>query len=132
MHLASDYIHPTPRGGRCRIRIYLPEEARDAVAVICSEVPNNPGTSATNAVGRVAAEVIESHHLLTPVVWIEHHPPETLDNRMETFDMVVFGSYEVREVRASYLWDRAVQIGSPSWKSLDRASVERLVGEELQ
>jgi hypothetical protein len=25
MHLASDYIHPTPRGGRCRIRIYLPD-----------------------------------------------------------------------------------------------------------
>jgi hypothetical protein len=23
MHLASDYIHPTPRGGTCRIRIYL-------------------------------------------------------------------------------------------------------------
>jgi hypothetical protein len=29
MHLASDYIHPTPRGGRCRLRIYLPEDEQD-------------------------------------------------------------------------------------------------------
>jgi hypothetical protein len=39
MHLASDYIHPTPRGGRCRIRVHLPEEEHDASVVICSELP---------------------------------------------------------------------------------------------
>jgi hypothetical protein len=43
MHLASDYIHPTPRGGRCRIRIYLPEEEQDTPVVICSELPNKGG-----------------------------------------------------------------------------------------
>ena len=32
MHLAADYIHPTPRGGRCRVRVYLPEDERDAPA----------------------------------------------------------------------------------------------------
>ncbi len=42
MHLAANYIHPTPRGGRCRIRIYLLDEERDAVAVSCTELPNNP------------------------------------------------------------------------------------------
>jgi len=45
VHLASDYIHPTRRGGRCRIRIYLPNEEQDAPVVICSELPNNGGTS---------------------------------------------------------------------------------------
>jgi hypothetical protein len=25
MHLAADYIHPTPLGGSCRVRIYLPD-----------------------------------------------------------------------------------------------------------
>ncbi len=60
MHLAADYIHPTPRGGRCRIRIYLPDEERDAVVVICTELPNNPGMSVTNAARRIAAEVIEA------------------------------------------------------------------------
>ena len=131
MHLASDYIHPTPRGGRCRIRIYLPEEERDAVVVICTELPNNPGASVTNSVKRIAAEVIEAHRLPTPLIWIEHHPPETIDGRVETFEMVLFDSYEIEELRAPYLGDRAVEIGSPTWKPLDRSSVEMLVGESL-
>ena len=131
MHLAADYIHPTPHGGRCRIRIYLPDEERDAVVVICTELPSNPGMSVTNAVRRIAAEVIESHRLPTPLVWIEHHPPATTDSRTETFEMVLFDSYEIREARSSYLGDRAVEIGSPTWKPLDQASVEMLVGESL-
>src|SRR5215216_2413037 len=45
--LASDYIHPTPRGGSCRVRVYLSEEEQDAPVVICSELPNNAGSSVT-------------------------------------------------------------------------------------
>ena len=45
--------------------------------------------------------------------------------------MVLFDSYEVREARAPYLGDRVVEIGSPIWKPLDRATVERLVGEKV-
>ncbi len=131
MHLAADYIHPTPHGGRCRIRIYLPDEERDAVVVICTELPNNPGMSVTNAVRSVAAEVVEAYRLPTPLVWIEHHPPDATDGRTETFEMVLFDSCEVKEARSAYLGDRAVEIGSPTWKVLDRASVEMLVGEEL-
>ena len=131
LHLASDYIHPTPHGDRCRIRLYLPDEDRDAVVVICTELANNPGMSVTNAVRRVAAEVIEAHLLPTPLVWIEHHPPQATGSHTETFEMVLFDSYEVREARSSYLGDRAVEIGSPMWKPLDRASVEMLVGERL-
>jgi hypothetical protein len=63
MHLASDYIHPTPRGGRCRIRIYLPEEEQDTPIVICSELPNNGGTPVTYAAEQLAAEVIRSHKI---------------------------------------------------------------------
>ena len=47
MHLASDYIHTTPRGGTCRIRIYLPEDERDAPVVVCSELAYNEGSSVT-------------------------------------------------------------------------------------
>jgi hypothetical protein len=72
MHLANDYIHPTPRGGKCRVRIYLPEEDRDAPVVICSELPNNGGTSVAYAAEQLAAEVIRSHRLPTPLVWVEH------------------------------------------------------------
>ena len=132
MHLASDYIHPTPRVGRCRIRLYLPDDDRDAVVVICTELPNNPGASVTNAVKRIAAEVIKSHRLPTPLVWIEHHPPETTNSRSEIFEMVLFDSYEIRKSRAPYLGDRPVEIGSPTWKALDRATVELLIGKELR
>jgi hypothetical protein len=48
MHLINDYIHPTPRGGRCRVRIYLPEEEQDAPVVTCSELPNNGGRPSPN------------------------------------------------------------------------------------
>jgi hypothetical protein len=39
MHLAGDYIHPTPRGGRCRVQIYLPEDKQDSPVVIRSQLP---------------------------------------------------------------------------------------------
>ena len=56
MHLANDYIHPTPRGGRCRIRIHIPEEEIDAPVVICSELCSNEGASVTYAAEQLAAE----------------------------------------------------------------------------
>lgn len=130
MHLASDYIHPTPRGGRCRIRIYLPEEEQDAPVVICSELPNNVGTSVTYAVEQLAAEVIRSHRLPTPVVWIEHWPMETTDGGEETFELVIFSSYKVEE-RAPYLGETRAWIGEATWKRLDRGSVEALVGGKV-
>jgi hypothetical protein len=129
MHLARDYIHPTPRGGRCRIRIYLPEEEQDAPVVICSELPNNGGTSVTYAAEQLAAEVIRSHRLPTPLVWIEHWPKETT-NVEETFELVVFSSYKVEE-RAPYLGETRAWIGDATWKTLDRTAVELLVGERV-
>jgi hypothetical protein len=100
MHLASDYIHPYKDAGgrlaRCRVRIYLPDDVRDAPVVICSELPNNPGGSVTNSAEVIAAGVIQANELITPLVWIEHWPKETTDG-LETFELVVFSSYEVVE-----------------------------------
>jgi hypothetical protein len=130
VHLASDYIHPTPREGRCCIRTYLPEEEQDAPVVICSELPNNRGTSVTYAAEQLAAEVIRSHRLPTPLVWIEHWPKQAMDGREETFELVVFSSYKVEE-RAPYLGETRAWIGDATWKILDRASMEVLVGEKV-
>jgi len=51
MHLASNYIHPYKDAGgsraRRRVRIYLPNEC-EAQIVVCSELPDNPNTFATN------------------------------------------------------------------------------------
>jgi hypothetical protein len=98
VHLAADYIYPTPRGGRCRVRIFLPEEPdRDAPVVVCTELPSNPGQSVTNAAEQIAAEVIRAHLLPTPLVWIEHYPPESTNRETETFDLVIFSSYAITE-----------------------------------
>ena len=64
MHLASDYIHTYRSAGghlsRCRVRIYLPDDDLDAPVVVCSELPNNPGGSITNAAEVIAAGVIRA------------------------------------------------------------------------
>ncbi len=133
MHLASDYIHPyRSAGGRlaqCRVRIYLPDDVRDAPVVICSELPNNPGGSVTNSAEATAAAVIRTNELPTPLVWIEHWP-EASTCGAETFELVAYSSYEVEE-RAPYLGEMRARIGGATWKRLDRATVEVLVGGKM-
>jgi hypothetical protein len=101
----------------------------DVPVVICSELPNNPGGSITNSAEVISAGVIQANELPTPLVWIEHWPKETTDVE-ETFELVVFSSYEVVE-RAPYLGETRAWIGNAIWKTLDRASVEILVGGKV-
>jgi hypothetical protein len=98
--------------------------------VICSELPTNEGSSVTYSSHRIASEVIRYHKLASVPVWIEHYPKEATDGASETFELVVFSSYEVKE-RAPYLGKTKLTIGEPTWKKLDRESVEALVGEEV-
>jgi hypothetical protein len=133
MYLATDYIHPYESdagvGSRCRIRLYLPYEGTDAAVVICSELPNTPGTSATGAAEQLAAEVISHFKLPSPPVWIEHRSPETIDEEEEIFDLVTFAYYEVRTTRRGDSLRK--EIGPASRKALDRQTVETLVGENV-
>jgi hypothetical protein len=133
MHLTSDYIHPyKDAGGRpayCRVRIYLPDDDLDAAVVVCSELPNNPGGSITNSAETIAAGVIQANELPTPLVWIEHWPEESTEGQ-ETFDLVVFSSYEVI-ARAPYLRETRTWIGDATWKPLERTTVEALVGRKV-
>ena len=48
----------------------------------------------------------------------------------ETFELVVFSSYEVVE-GAPHLGETRAWIGDATWKTLDRASVAILVGGEV-
>ena len=92
--------------------------------VVCSELPNNPGGSITNSAEVIAAGVIQANELSTPLVWIEHWPKESTDAGEETFELVVFSSYEVEE-RAPYLGDvRRHRVGSPRWSPLRYEEVD--------
>lgn len=134
MYLATDYIHPY-RGvigvrSRCRVRLYLPQEDRDAAVVICSELPDNPGTSVVDAAEQIAAEIIQHFRLPSPPVWIEHRPREDSPNgQEEAFDLVIFDHHEVRGTLRG--GNPHQEIGQPTRKRLDRASVELLVGHEV-
>jgi hypothetical protein len=133
VHLASDYIYPYKDAGgsaaHCRVRIYLPDDPRDAPVVICSELPNNPGGSIANSAEVIAAGVIRTNELPTPLVWIEHWPEESAEG-LETFDLVVFSNYKVEET-APYLGETRAWKGDATWKPLDRTSVEALVGAKV-
>jgi hypothetical protein len=133
MYLATDYIHPYESdagvGLRCRIRLYLPYEGTDAAVVICSELPDTPGTSARGAAEQLAAEVISHFKLPSPPIWIEHRPSGTTGGEEEIFDLVTFAHYEVRTT----LRDDSLrkEIGPASRKPLDRQAVETLVGGDI-
>lgn len=110
MYLASDQAQPTPHGGSCRIRVYLPKGPRDAWVIVCSELPTNEDQGITEAAEKIAAEVLVVHDQPS-VVWIEHHPPETTDGTTETLELVVSDSYKM-EGRAPYLEKREVRTRS--------------------
>jgi len=112
------------------VRVYLPEDERDAPVVICSELPTNDGASITYAAEQLAAEVIRYHSLTPPLVWIEHHPPLAMDGNTETFDLVAFSSYGIRE-RGPYLGETRLTVGEATWKRITRGMVEVLVGGEV-
>jgi hypothetical protein len=133
-HAPGKRLHPPYRsaGGRrarCCVRIYFLDNMRDAPVVICSEVPNNPGGSITNSAEAIAAGVIRANRLPSPLVWVEHWPEESTEGK-ETFELVVFSSYEVVE-RAPYLGETRAWIGEATWKPLDRSSVEVSVGGKV-
>ncbi len=130
MYLATDYIH-SYRGvaearSRCRIRLYLPEEDWDAAVVICSELPDNPGTPVIDAAEQIAAEIIRHFRLPSPPVWIEHHPQGSAYRQGEAFDLVTFAHYEVKDTLRGRIQHQ--EIGQSARKRLDRASVEAVVG----
>ncbi len=101
-----------------------------AIHQLAHSLPYNPGGSITNSAETIAAGVIQDNELPTPLVWIEHWPEESTGREEETFDLVVFSSYEVTEM-APYLGETRAWIGEATWKTLDRASVEVLVGEKM-
>lgn len=139
MHLAADVVRPTPRRGRCRVRVFEPEdpgETLDAAVVIVTEPKDNPGQSVTNSIGRVAAAVISDFGLddagfARPPIFVEHYEDGARGTPEDphSFDLVTFSGLAVHAGFDGEGWHE--RVGEPEWKALDRASVERLVGRPL-
>lgn len=132
MRLMDDYIHPTPHDGRCRERIYLSDADGDAPVVLLTELSDNPGQSVTNAAETIARQVITTHCFDEPEpVFIEHYEDGGRGSSTDshTFDLVRFKTYTLIESSGNHA--PAWSIGTPTWKPLDRATVETLVGESI-
>ena len=131
MNLVHDYISPTPGGGKCRIRLYLPEEKDYAAVVICTEVHDNAGMSITNCAEVLAAQVMAANRLDEYMIWVEHYEDGARGTTEDphTFDLVNFTNYEPVEFVSARGWSK--RIGRPSWQALDRATVEALIGSPL-
>jgi hypothetical protein len=134
MHLAANYVHPTPNGGRCRVRIFVSDgsELDVPAVVVVTEVEDNPGQSVTNALERIVGEILHAHSLdPSETVVIEHYEnggrgaPED----PATFDLVAFPNATPKPILHTGRW--VLQMGEPEWKALDRKTAEALVGGRL-
>ncbi len=113
------------------MRIYEPTEKGDHHVVVLSEVPENTGQSITNAVERLAGEVILANALpSSETVVVEHYPAESRPPNAETFDLVSFADTDPEPVPRAGAG--ALELGEPSWLRIDRETVETLVGQPLQ
>lgn len=75
---------------KCGLRILTREDGR--VVVICSELPDNPGTSVTNFVEELAGLVCVEYRIHpTRLVWIEHYVSHRRHPKPD-WDLVTFKS----------------------------------------
>jgi hypothetical protein len=130
MRLKADHEHPTPHNGRCRVRIYEPDQPGDQYVVVITELAENPGQSVTNCVEQLAAEVIMAHALpSSETAFIEHYEKAERSGESETYDLVTFAWGDPEPHLVGGVW--TIAFGDPSWRPLDRESVEVLLGHSL-
>jgi|SRR5215204_346879 len=108
-------------GGKCRIRIF--QENGHKPVVICSQLPDNNNTSATNMAEYLAADVIEGHGLSTPLAWIEHYPKH--QGELREYSLVGFSSWIPQEVCLGGVW--RYRVGLPGWTPLRPDEVEAII-----
>lgn len=64
---------------------------RSNVVVVCSESPDNEGTSVTNMAEHIATHVCRHYGIdIEKLVWIEHYPEREGIRRKETWDICWF------------------------------------------
>lgn len=129
MKVTHDYVRPIPGGGRCRIRVYEPDERNDSPIVICTDLRENGAQPVADATSELLAEVISTHNFTAPALWIEHYQNEAHSNEVSaTFNLVHAGAFRMEETHGS---SKLVGIGTPERESLSVEDVEFLIGARL-
>lgn len=122
-------------GARAHIQVY--EGGGRPPVVIATEPNDNEGTSVTNAVEYLAADLLLAHfptrqYEAIPMLFVEHYPERTSGREKieETFDLVRFSFWRPKDVRVGGVWRKALP--DPDWERIDRAQVERWIGGPLR
>jgi hypothetical protein len=112
------------------VRLWLPEDERDAPVVICSELPTNEGSSITYAVEQLAAEVIRTTSACLTARVDRALPQGGNGQRLrDAWAGCVLKLSSHRE--SAVLGEARLTTGEPTWKSLDHKSVETLMGQAV-
>ncbi len=121
---------------RCRVRVFLPpNEAQESgyITVLTDDWAAG-GTSITNAAEIIAATVCRKWNIPPErTQFVEHHDfrhlPGGYDDlgRAEAFARVEFS----QATTATLARGLSPTLGRPSWRHIDRESVEILIGEPL-
>ena len=123
---------------RCRLRLFLPstDSGDDTYIAVLTDDQDAEGTNITNAVEALTIDVCRRCNLPAQrTVFIEHHDfryrSGTNDEpgQEETFAQITFAVPETASGRFDY--SQGQILGAPRWKSIDKQSVEILVGEPL-
>lgn len=141
MLLREELFSFTGLGGsasRCRLRLFLPakESGDDTYIAVLTDDQDAGGTNITNAVEALTMDVCRRFNLPAQrTVFIEHHDfrhrlgKNDDSGQEETFAQITFAVPETASGRFDY--SQGQILGAPRWKSIDKQSVEILVGEPL-
>ena len=103
----------------CGVDIYHQND--DKVVVVLTELPENHGTSITNAIELIAEQVVEAYGLQNrDIVWVEHYPeqvdPYNYKHIMHenSFDLVVMTAIDN-------------EFFNPQWKRISEVEFVKLI-----
>jgi hypothetical protein len=98
--------------------------------VLCSEDPDNEGTSITNMAEGIAEQICKAYHIpMNKLIWIEHYPRDESQRRAgldEDFSLVEFEiSRDANPIME--LQNSGLHFVHPKWTYLDRDTALRMI-----
>ena len=114
------YEYPGFQNCYSKCELEIVRSSGKTTLVICTELPDNPGTSVTNCAAALATRVCQEDETIDPesLLWVEHYPEQVCGLGNPPFpaswDMVIFTEREGTTFR------------NPSWYSLKPEEMQHI------
>ena len=114
-----EYLGLPPFPSKCRLRAF--EEAGKRTVVITTELPDNPGTSVTNAAALIAEQVYQ---------WLER--PERGITLIEHYEKDGEEAYaEERFALVAFPQREGGHFADAAWRHIEKSDVEKMIAKKL-